>query len=139
MCSLDVVKDNCVSAIVKLYLNPKYKNCCVGILNDQLILTAVISRLPIIGDIQESSYMLRAIFDKFRKNNSISDQILASKSTLKFFFDCLIEPQTHEIKPDVLTDLKEFLKHFQQNQAVQTVFNEFSGDQKNKIVTELKN
>lgn len=139
MCTLDVVKDNCASAIVKLYLNAKYAGLYEGVLNDNIVWSVVNARMPLRGDLQESSYMLKVIFMICGRSAELLGQILSSSETIKFMFQCLAEPEEYEVKMEVGVILKEFMRHYQQVPEIQKVFGILGSEVQGKVVLALAN
>lgn len=131
MCQLDVVKDNCVASMVKLFLNPKYASCLPPVLDEASMSAAVISRMPLKGDLQESSAMLKAIFALSGRGEANLGRFLGSKETQQFILNCVADSDGHEVSGETLALAKQWVRQY--SGQMQEAFATLSEEAKAKV------
>ena len=108
LCSLDVVKDNCVSACVKLYLNEAYRSFYGSMIDDQKILAAIKSRVPLKGDDQETGSLLKGLL-YLAYSRGLAESVVSDSSLVVFIIQAVLKREEFELTTEVANATKKFL------------------------------
>lgn len=138
LCSLDVVKDNCVSACVKLYLNEAYRPLYGNLLDDEKILAAIKSRIPLKGDDQETGSLLKGLL-YLAYSRGRAESIVTDSSLLVFILQAVLKRDVFELSSEVTGVAKKFLNDCQSRAELAQVVNSLDAPSKQALIAFLSN
>lgn len=129
--SNQALKDNCVSAFAKLYMNSAYNQFSSTKLSDQTVFESIKSVIPLKGDEEETSPLLKCLMVLSAKG--FGEAILAEKKLILFMFNGICKKDKLEVNEEVFKAVIAFLSSNQQNPNVGTVFGSFDAATQEKV------
>ena len=87
------IKDNCLSAMAKLYMNKQFSSETETILPKDNLMNLILTNVPLLGDVLEMNYIWRVLMEiKVNNQAQFEQQILSSPRLLGFVFKSVITP-----------------------------------------------
>ena len=117
---LPALRENCISAFVKLYMNSNYSHLCSDKLNDQVVLEAIRIIVPLKGDDEEAESILKGLLTLARKGHT--DLILSHKNIILFLFESMLKHKSLKLNSNVLEASSRLIKENQNNKNLTEVF-----------------
>ena len=125
------LKDNCVSAFAKLYMNSAYNQFSSTKLSDQTVFESIKSVIPLKGDEAETSPLLQCLMVLSAKG--FGEAILAEKKLILFMFNGICKKSELEVNEEVFKAVIAFLSSNQQNPNVGAVFGSFDATTQEQV------
>lgn len=101
------VRDNCVAAAVKLFLNKSYASIAAPFLGEDKIFMGIEFAVPLQGDKSESHYLVHALV--LLSQRGYAPRIFVSKSILLFLIEVIVSPP-HEAPENIGRTASELLR-----------------------------
>lgn len=128
--TMQELKDNSVSTILKLFLNTDFKDLISDQITEEKMFTIVFEILPLKGDKEETSSLLKGIL-YFLQNKDYSQKILNEKKIILFVINSILENKSLKIEENVLKNIVAVVKSNLNNDNFVAVLN--SLDQNTQI------
>ena len=79
------IKDNCLSSMCKLYLNPLLTTQVQGLLTMENLVSQIETNVPLEGDPQESNYIWKILFTLYQKDKEGTEMKIINNTRLLTF------------------------------------------------------
>ena len=120
--TMQELKDNSVSTILKLFLNTDYKDIISDQISNEKMFEILFDILPLKGDKEETSSLLKGLL-YFLNIESYRNKILSEKKIILFFIHSILDKKNLGVKGEVLENVVKIVKGNLGNESFVAVLN----------------